>query len=1341
MGADCIMSRREKTLSLLILFVMIVVSLSWKPLVFAEENTAENAEEIHKNGGGGYAASEQLEGFGYSTKIYDSTNGLPTSDANYILCSDYGFIWVGGYSGILRFDGSGFERLDSSDGLTSGRTLYQDKKGRMWVGTNDNGIVIIDKQRNRTQITDRDGLPSRCVRSIMEDSQGNIIVGTAAGVACIDKNFSITQINDNRMNSARTLRLTCDSDGTVYGFCDNGYIFQLDDGKLNKIFKGSDIGIENITSLLAAPNESGKVYIGTNAGNIYYGSFGEVSSNLIKIDADPLTGVYWLSYECDRIWALSHNHVGYIDLNNKFNVLHDLPMDSDMEMLTSDYQGNLWVTSTTQGIMKIVSCNFYNITRDSVVDDLTVYSTCIFKDRLYVGTESGLYIMDKEGNYTNNALTDYVGESRVRHITTDSKGNLWVCVYNNGLGLVCQKADGEIINFTKEDGLPTTQVRCALETSDGTIVVGGNDGISFIKNFKVVNTSENEDIDAIVLSLCEKDGDLYIGTDGKGIYILNNIGLRNLTLDNGLTSDIVMRIKWDGKREVFWVITSNSIQYIKNDIIVNVTSFPYNNCYDIYFEMNNDNLWILASNGVYCVEAKTLIDDNVVAYRHYSILNGIPSIPTANAYSDIDEKGDMFVASRRGVWKFNIDRFFEEYVDVKFDINAIVCDGVEVFPDEEDKYIIPAGTKRVSIIPAILDYSESNPKIHMSLDDVADEGITVALNDIKPLEYTGLKYGDYNLHIQILNQSGNEIVQEKFFQLEKKPRLYEMLLVQIFIIFLFVIVGGFLAWRILLRTTISKQYLSLQEANDEVKRANQIKERFLANISNFLRTPLITILGTDEMILRRDPSLSSNDYFFSVISDALDIKKSSESLLELIDALINISKIESGKMALEEKEYDAVKAMRSAVSVTRHLCTEKGLTFEVEVDEKMPLRLYGDIGKISQILWTLLNNAVKYTSNGGVSVRVTVDKIEDNYCYISISVKDTGIGVKEEYLDLVFNSLDNLGNMPEGIPYEFGLGPNLSVKYAELMNGSISCTGQYGQGAEFTFRFKQNIVDATPVGDIREKESRVARGLYIPTFIAPEGEVLVVDNNNKSLNIIKGLLKDTKMFISEASTGEECIEKIKFGSYNVVLMDYHLPDMDAEELLLRIREIKPELPVYALTTMNFESEEFYLSKGFNGLLVKPVDSSILEKTILNHIPSAIYMKLSDTDGDSDDIVLPVDKEWLFDVQEINVADGIRQSGSAGKYLASLGMFLNALDAYVNGIEDAYKNLDIKLYTIKMHSLKTSFVIVGANDLASVAEALESAGNRNDVEEIADNTEKFLSECRSLYTKLTKLHSL
>ncbi len=1303
--------------------------------------SAEEDSTVHPNNGGGYAVTGQIGTYGTSCKVYDANNGLPTSDANYILGSKSGYIYVGGYSGVLKYDGAGFERINAEDGLTSGRCFFEDSKGRIWVGTNDNGIVCLDNLK-QTHFHAKDGLPSLCVGAITEDNKGRIIVGTASGLVYIDNDMNVVRIDEKPLNQSLITRLSTDSRGVVYGYSTSGYAFSIESGTVQKLFKGYEIGIDNISNVFADPKSPGRVYFGTYNGHAYYGKFGDSGENLITIDLSPIEDVRWISYDCERIWIASNNYIGYLDQNNTFHLVRDIPFNTDIEMLTSDYQGNIWVASSTMGIMKLVSTNFYNVSKNSPISNMVIFCTQFYKDKLYIGGEDGLFIVNKDGEFETDELTKAVGNARVRHIFVDSKNNIWIATYENNVGLLCQKPDGEIISYTNNTGISTNLIRCITETENGTIVVGTSKGINYINDYKISHPVDisKELNGTVVLSLIEKDGEIYAGTSGEGIYIISDRGVRHLGLEKGLTSDIVMRIKWDDQREVLWLITSNSIQYIKNDIIVNVSSFPYNNCYELFFDHTDDEIWVLASNGIYCVEGQEMLDDKVKSYKQYNLQNGLPAMPTANAYSYIDNNGDMYLASRKGVFRFNVDTFVEEEIFTIIDVNKVICDGDEVFPDTSGGYVIPAGTKRISFVPAILDYSESNPMVRMSLEGVEDEGVTLSLNNMKPLEYTGVKYGDYYLKIELLNRSGDQVVQQKQFSVHKTPRFYEMLLVQFVIVFLVAVLGGLLAWRILSKTIISRQHQELVAAKKEVELATSVKDRFIANISNILRNPLITIMGMDEMILRRDPSISPNEYFFSVINDALDIKEESENLLELIDALINIAKTESGKMQVEEKEYDTVPIIQSAVAVIRTMCIDKGISFEIEVDECLPVRLKGDIDKISQIILTFLNNAVKYTPMGGVTLRISVDSSNAADCYLRVSVKDTGLGIPEKFKNLIFNSLEELGTNTEDVPYEFGLGLNLAQTYAKLMNGTIICESEEGQGAEFILFVKQTIVDEKPIGQFRERQSKVERGVYVPKFIAPDAEILIADSNVKSRDIIKGLLKDTKMFITTASTGEEALEKIKFGNYNVVLLDYFMPDIDGEDLITRIKEDNPKLPVYALSSVSTEDEDFYIAKGYAGLMLKPLDSEVLEKTILKHIPNNIYIKLADMENDMTSIELPEEMMWLYDIEELDVKLGMRICGGPIKFISSLKVFMEGLNSYVNGIEEAYKNLDIKLYTIKAHSLKTAFAVVGASNLEAFAEALEAAGNRNDMDYISSHIDKFLIDCRSLYSKLSKLHS-
>ena len=220
---------------------------------------------------------------------------------------------------------------------------------------------------------------------------------------------------------------------------------------------------------------------------------------------------------------------------------------------------------------------------------------------------------------------------------------------------------------------------------------------------------------------------------------------------------------------------------------------------------------------------------------------------------------------------------------------------------------------------------------------------------------------------------------------------------------------GIVVWRIM-RLTIKKQYEEISQAKDEAERANAAKSRFLANISHEIRTPINTIMGMNEMVLREDARGVPKGYFLSMMNYSLDIRNASESLLSIINDILDISKIESGKMHLVEQDYDTQDMLRSIVSMIRMRSTEKELIFDVVIDELLPRRLFGDAGKIKQIVLNLLTNALKYTEKGGFALHVSMEERDDDTCKICFSVKDTGIGVKKENLEKLFTQLEKKKN-------------------------------------------------------------------------------------------------------------------------------------------------------------------------------------------------------------------------------------------------------------------------------------------------------------------------------------------
>ena len=1162
--------------------------------------------------GGGYAVTKQFSGMGYTSKIYDATNGLPTSDANYILGAKNGYVWIGGYSGIIRYDGNNFERLPTTNGLTSSRAFFEDSKDRIWVGTNDNGVVVINGQEFR-QYTYKDGLPSSSIRNFAEDKDGNVFIATATGLAFVKENGLLYQLSHPQLNTERILKLDSDSSGKIYGQTTNGIVFSIKNRNISELYTSDDLEMPKISSILADPINDGKVYFCCEGGIVYYGDFGKKSSELLKIDIAPLKTVQWISYDCFRVWICSRTQIAYLDQDNSLNLVANLPMNGSIEMLTSDYQGNIWACSSTQGVMKIVANNFVNITEEAKLPKKTVNTTCLHNDLLYIGTESGLRIIDKNMQAINNSLTEYVADSRIRCIVEDNNNNIWVGTFTNDKGLVCQSPDGKITAFTTKEGIADNKIRALKVAKDNSLLCGTNDGFSIIKNQKVIKTvGKNEIIkNSVILTVEEsEDGNIYLGTDGDGIYIISDSVIQRYGRDDGLTSDVVMRIKEDKKNGVVWLVTSNSIQYMKGGRVKNITSFPYNNNYDLYLNEKND-MWVLASSGIYTVKAEDLLSDSVSDYKLYTVANGLPSSVTSNSYSALDENGNLYIACREGVSCVNINHYMEQKIQIKTDLNSVYCGNKKIIPNGNGSFIIPASDERIKITASVMDYSMANPPVRVFLEGAKDEGITVNRDELSALEYTNLSYGYYTFHIQVLSQNKNDILLDNSFSIIKRFRLIELMEFRFIIIVLLILAAGFIVWRVMKSTVILNQYRQLQNAKEEAVRASRTKSRFLSNMSKEIITPINTIMGMNEMILREDAKDVPKNYFSSIMSYGMNVREAADALLTLVNDLLEITRIESGKITLHENEYDVQNLLRSIIIPARQKNLSKGLNLNFDIDQMIPTRLCGDVGKIKQILLNLLFNAIKYTEKGEVDFKISMESRTNESCDLCIRVKDTGGGMPPEIIETIFDAYGAFEKDARELHLKTGLGLDISRRFAELMGGVLVCTSEVGKGSVFILTLTQKIIDAEPIGTFIESEEGAQRNSYIPEFIAPDADVLVASENLDNLNVLDNLLKATKVFVTRADSRQEFVDKNRETTFNIAFIDELLFEDDEnkiDEFISKIKEIRPELPLYVITENASADEEYYKHKGFYGTISLPVDPLLLEKTIMKHLPEEMMEK-------------------------------------------------------------------------------------------------------------------------------------
>ena len=579
-----------------------------------------------------------------------------------------------------------------------------------------------------------------------------------------------------------------------------------------------------------------------------------------------------------------------------------------------------------------------------------------------------------------------------------------------------------------------------------------------------------------------------------------------------------------------------------------------------------------------------------------------------------------------------------------------------------------------------------------------------------------------------------------------------------------VLPAGLLILLVLAAANTVHELVNMERKKQQALMASEAKGRFLANMSHEIRTPINAVLGMDAMILRECTDVSIREY-------ALDIQNAGQSLLSLINDILDLSKIESGKLEILPEEYDLSSLIHDIMNMITMKAKDKGLAVNLSVDENLPSRYWGDDIRLRQILVNIMNNAVKYTETG--SVTLTVKRADtgdgdgishgssenstttDNDVFsLFFQVEDTGIGIKQEDIAKLFGEFERIEEDRNRNIEGTGLGMSITTQLLELMGSKLEVESVYGEGSTFYFTLEQRIMDAEPIGDLGERiKKRATEYSYQVAFTAPEAQVLVVDDNSVNRRVFTNLLKATKVMVDEAAGGMECIRMAGEKQYDVIFLDHMMPDLDGIETLHRLRGLKDcpshDAPVVALTANAVSgAKEMYLREGFDSFLSKPINPDKLEKMLMEMIPEdkITYEEITSDAANGNggtDLAKPGQAERMDDLPQL---DGIDWE-YALLHLKDIDILKDTVDNFYFAMEQEADELmqffqilqetqgeqqkALGQFEIKVHAMKSAAAMIGAVSLSGIARMLEYAAKAGESEVILAVTPAFLGEWRKM----------
>ena len=756
---------------------------------------------------------------------YSKEDGLLSGEANEIEQTKDGKLWIGTYAGLFKYDGSKFKLFHDLPSVKNVNCLYVDEEGRLWVGTNDNGITILINEHVMNVIEKENGLLSNSVKDIVSDANGNYYIGTTEGISMVSLSSGV-KITKTFEQIKNVKHMSADSKGNVAAVTERGELFWIREGEMIS----SPISSVLHTEVRAVRfTEDNRLLLGTVDHEVLVYDMNADTPRLVR--SLRLAGIEDINSffvtEDMEIFICSDTGVAVLRKDFSGKKLNTNNFTSSIDSMLIDYQGNMWFSSSRLGLLELCKSQFKEMFTE-IGEASVVNATEKWQGLLFCGTDDGLVILDdSRGKKVKNEISELLKNTRVRCLKADSKDNLWIAT--TGMGVIKIRVNGqgdyEIRNYTEEDGMPGMRFRNICERKDGEIWVAGDYGVAILTDrVKQVFTTQNGLANEKSLCLLEYKDACYVGSDGSGITKIKDDKVEShIGKKDGLSSDVILRLVYDPFSDGVFVVTSNGLCYMSADGTIKcLDNFPYSNNYDMICD-EDGTCWILSSAGIYVAQAEDLIENVKRDYSLVDAKSGFRSSLTANSWPCRD-KDDIFLCCDSGVVKINMSQYDMASRSYRMILDQVEVDGVTYEINRADTFRLSSQMDKIVFEPEVLNYSMNDPYVSYMLEGYDTKETVCLLSELGKMSYSDLKPGNYVFRISILDGLDGNVKETAGYTIEKEIEMYQNVWFKLYVILIAGLVLVWLTWfitRTQAQKTLLKQKYELEYAKKQIKMGNE----------------------------------------------------------------------------------------------------------------------------------------------------------------------------------------------------------------------------------------------------------------------------------------------------------------------------------------------------------------------------------------------------------------------------------------------------------------------------------------------------------------------------------------